>query len=553
MKRRAVWVASVALALALSAAVPAAVAAPAAPAELREPARPDIAPPGYEQTASSVTRTAAAQPAVRAARAAHRPAYSRAYLSGPRRWQVSFYVPPQKGAGTRSEQIAQVIVDDRTGRVLETWTGPQVEWTMARGIPGQFGRAVNAPWVWIGLCVLFALPFLRRPVRLLHLDLAVLLGFSVSYAFFGTGNLDVSVPSAYPLLAYLLGRMLWLAFRPPVAREDMRLAVPAGFLLLGLVFLIGFRLVLNVTNGNVIDVGYAGVIGGDRLLHGEALYGAFPADNEFGDTYGPLAYAAYVPFVLLFGWGGSWDDLPAAHGAAVAFDVACLCGMWLAGRRIGGSTLGLLLAYLWAACPFTLLVANSGANDALVAALVLAAFVCLDRPAARGATITLAGLTKFAPLALAPLFVAYRGGRVRSIAAAAIAGVLVLAPVALGPGGLERFWDRTLGFQAGRSSPFSIWGLYGGLDALQVALTVAAAALAVAVAFVPRQRDQITIAALGAGVLIAVQLTVTHWFYLYVVWFLPLLLIALLGRAEVTAPDAGSARSTRPGRPVHSG
>ena len=85
---------------------------------------------------------------------------------------------------------------------------------MARGHPGQFGRAVNAPWVWIGLCIVFVAPFLRRPLRMLHLDLAVLLAFSVSYAFFGAANLDVSVPSAYPLLGYLLARMLWVAFRP---------------------------------------------------------------------------------------------------------------------------------------------------------------------------------------------------------------------------------------------------------------------------------------------------------------------------------------------------
>ena len=48
-------------------------------------------------------------------------------------------------------------------------------------------------------------------------------------------------------------------------------------------------------------------------------------------------------------------------------------------------------------------------------------------------------------------------------------------------------------------------------------------------------------AALGAAVLIALQLTMTHWFYLYLVWFLPLLLIALL-----TPAAAGSARSPSP-------
>ena len=221
-------------------------------------------------------------------------------------------------------------------------------------------------------------------------------------------------------------------------------------------------------------------------------------------------------------------------------------------RRLGGRTLGLLLAYLWAACPFTLLVVNSGANDALVGALVLGAFLCLGRPAARGALATAAGMAKFAPLALVPLFVTYGRGRLVSLLAAAATGVLALAPVAVGPG-LGRFWDRTLGFQSERTSPFSIWGLYGGLDALQAVLTVAAAALALAVAFVPRRRDEITVAALGAAVLVALQLTVTHWFYLYLVWFLPLLLIALIGRPGVTAPGEAPARSTERRVPVHSG
>ena len=119
------------------------------------------------------------------------------------------------------------------------------------------------------------------------------------------------------------------------------------------------------------------------------------------------------------------------------------------------------------------------------------------------------------------------------------------------PAGLARFWDRTLGFQAGRDSPFSIWGLYDGLDAIQAVVTVAAAALAVAVAFVPRRRDELTVAALGAAVLIALQLAVTHWFYLYIVWFLPFLLIALLGasRRHGSGRSTGSIAVARPSGP----
>ena len=89
-------------------------------------------------------------------------------------------------------------------------------------------------------------------------------------------------------------------------------------------FLVGFRIGLNLTDSNVIDVGYAGVIGADRLADGDPLYGGWPKDNEHGDTYGPVTYATYLPFEQLFPWSGVWDDLPAAHGAAIVFDLLTL-------------------------------------------------------------------------------------------------------------------------------------------------------------------------------------------------------------------------------------
>ena len=58
------------------------------------------------------------------------------------------------------------------------------------------------------------------------------------------------------------------------------------------------------TSSNVIDVGYAGVIGADRIADGTRLYGTFPKDNEHGDTYGPVNYVAYVPFEQIWPWSG---------------------------------------------------------------------------------------------------------------------------------------------------------------------------------------------------------------------------------------------------------
>ena len=107
--------------------------------------------------------------------------------------------------------------------------------------------------------------------------------------------------------------------------------MPVTWLAVGAIFLVGFRVGLNVTNSNVIDVGYAGVIGADKLIHGQPLYGHWPTDNANGDTYGPVNYYAYVPFRAIFGWSGTWDDLPAAHAAAIAFDLLTLLGLFLLG------------------------------------------------------------------------------------------------------------------------------------------------------------------------------------------------------------------------------
>ena len=534
--------------------------------EQRTPPSYDSPPPGWESSAREIVAVADAQPGVRRALSVQPRTYVRAYLKARRHWQVSYFAVPS-APGARTREIAQVLIRDADSRVVETWTGFRVAWPMARGYPGAFGRALNTPWIWLGLCAAFALPFLRPPLRLLHLDLAVLLSLSVSYAFFTAGAVEASVPLAVPPLAYLLARTLGIARArgrgdAGAAAAAPPLTLPEGGLLLGVVALLAFRLVLNATNSTVIDVGYAGVIGADRLMSGGGLYGTFPPENAHGDTYGPVAYYAYVPWELLAPWSGRWDDLPAAHAAAAAFDVAAAATCWALGRRTGGSRHGLLLAYLWLAFPFTLLALNTNANDSLTAALVGLLMLSLARPLPRGGALALAGLAKFAPLALGPLVATHPRGRAgggqrgrldwraaaQTSGAFLAAAAVLLAPVLVldGPAVVA---ERTLGFQAGRSSPFSPWGLYG-FDAGRLVAGVVAVALALAVAFVPRRRDVVSACALAAAVLIAVQLALGHWFYTYVVWFVPPLWVALLAPPGVVplSPRRAAAptRSTRP-------
>jgi len=481
-------------------------------------------------TGARVQRIAARAPKIVDELRRHPRAVPYEYTKGPGRWQVSWF-----SAGRSPKELAQVYVDDASGRVTEAWTGFQVAWTMARGYSGAFGERVNAWYVWIPMCLLFVAPFLpwRRRPTLLHLDLAVLLAFSISLAFFNQAEIGISVPLVPPLLLYLLVRMLLLGLGRGRAREPLRLIVPASWLAVAIVFLVGFRIGLNVTNSNVIDVGYAGVIGADKIVHDKPPYGGWPHDNANGDTYGPANYLAYVPFRLLFGWSGRWDDLPAAHAAAIMFDLLTLVGVFLLGRRARGPTTGIVMAYSWAAYPFTLYALSSDSNDALVALLIVVSFLLARSAPARGAAAAWAGLTKFAPLALAPLLLRGTGNRPRKrslaafVVAYALAGTVVMLPVLLHHD-LGAFWRDSISYQAGRGSPFSIWGLWGGLGPEQHLVQGASAALALAVAFVPRRRGLGEVAALGAAVLIALELGISHWFYLYIPWFFPPVMLALL-------------------------
>lgn len=490
----------------------------------------DVPPRGYLRSAAQVRRIAARDPRIVDELRRHPRAILYEYTKGPGRWQVSWFSP-----GRNPKELAQVYVNDASGRVTEAWTGFQVTWTMARGYPGAFGRRIDAWYLWIPMCLLFAAPFLpwRRRPTLLHLDLAVLLGFSISLAFFNHAEIGISVPLAYPFLLYLLIRMLLLAFGRGRPREPLRMIVPVSWLAVAVVFLVGFRIGLNVSDSNVIDVGYAGVIGADKIVHGKPLYGGWPRDNANGDTYGPVNYLAYVPFRQVFGWSGRWDDLPAAHAAAIFFDLLTLLGLFLLGRRVRGPTTGIVLAYAWAAYPFTLFALASDSNDTLVALLIVVALLVSSSAPARGAAAAWAGLTKFAPLALAPLFLRGTGPRPHKHSIAAYvgaygaAGALVMLPVLLRHN-LGVFWDDTISYQSSRGSPFSVWGLWGGLGLAQHLVQGAAAGLALAVAFVPRRRELTELAALGAAVLIALQLGISHWFYLYIPWFFPLVILALV-------------------------
>jgi len=238
---------------------------------------------------------------------------------------------------------------------------------------------------------------------------------------------------------------------------------------------------------------------------------------------------------------------------------------------VRGPTHGIALAYAWVSYPFTLFALECNSNDALVAVLVLAALLaaCYRADAAagaRGALAALAGLTKFAPLALAPLLALHVPRTSRAVVPSArtarsllrgralfVVGFALAAAASLTAAfahdSLTTIFARSVTYQAQRESPFSIWGLYSGLGALQDAVQLGSILLALGLALTRRARDAAGLAAACAAVLIAIQLGITHWFYLYIPWFFGLVMLALLAQLSVPSSSArggasGFAQST---------
>ena len=473
-------------------------------------------------------------------------------------------------------EIAQGTVDDATGVVTEAWTGPQVAWGMARGSPGAFGgTTINDPWVWGAFMAAFLIGLAdwRRPLSLRNLDLLFLLSPTASLWFFNHGDIFTADPLIYPALVWVVLRCIRIGRTGEGTRG--RPVWPVWVLLAATVFLAGFRIGLNVEASNVIDVGYSGVIGAERIWAGQAPWGNFPVEddrtpcgpadasgeirdriqadgrcesaNPLGDTYGPVAYESYLPGFWIFGWSGKWDSLPAAHFTSIAFDLLTMLGLFLVGRRFGGARLAATLAFAWAAYPFTQYASNSNTNDVLMPCFLVWGFLVCTSDAGRGVFSALSGWTKFASLIVVPLWLTYpdRRPKLRYVLGFVIATLAAFSVVLLEPDPLHElavFWHRTIGWQAGRDAPFSLWdwrqyharGL-PDLHVVQRILQVALVAGALLAALFPRRKNPLQLAALTAALLAGFEIVLTYWLYTYIPWFYAFAAIALLAPAVAVA------------------
>jgi hypothetical protein len=394
-------------------------------------------------------------------------------------------------------------------------------------------------------CFVLGLLDWRRPWRVEHLDLLALAGFIPVAMLLSDDASQAGLWLAAVCLGWLFCRMLGAALGTwPM--PELRPSIGSRWLGAAIVILLLVR-IASVTKGNISDVGQASSLGAWRLLHGLHLYGALSWPGPDGlriyrpDSYGPFAYYAYLPFAAVF------PPAPAQLATllpAVCFDALTLAGLYTLGRRLGGRPLAQAFMFAYLLYPFPLLSLMAETNDALIAALcVWAIVVATDRPAARGLLMAAAVLTKFLPALLALQFLGIRTGRSRYAVTliASLAAMLAWPLITSGP---AQFLDSTVGYQLiqrGGGTQFSIWTSMPHVAVVARPVLAAALVLLALTPMVrPPVRDPRQHAALAAALLIGAQLLLGYWFYSYLTWCYPLLIIAVIQpRSAASAHPAG--------------
>jgi Glycosyltransferase family 87 len=429
-------------------------------------------------------------------------------------------------------------------------------WFTPEVVGGQFTLHPLLIAVPSAACFVLGLLDWRDPWRVEHLDLLALAGFFPVAMLLSDDLARAGLWLAAVCLGWLFVRLAGACLgKWPMPR--LRPSISSRWLPAAIGILILVRLG-SIAAGNILDVGQASSLGAWRLLHGLHLYGAlsWPGPGGFRiyrpDSYGPFAYYAYIPFVAIF------PPAPAPIATllpAACFDALTLAGLYKLGGRLGGRPLAQAFTFAYLLYPFTDLSLTAETNDALIAALCVWTIVAAQRPVIRGLLIAAATLTKFVPVLLAFQFLAPKRGRSAYVLTlvASLAGMLAWPLLTSGP---SQFFDSTFGYQLmqrGGGIQLSIWTYLPHVVTLTRPLLAAGLVLlATAPMWRPGAQDTRQQAALAAALLIGAQLLLGYWFYNYLIWFYPLLVIAVIQPPGSTRPPrrsspVGIASATSPG------
>lgn len=253
------------------------------------------------------------------------------------------------------------------------------------------------------------------------------------------------------------------------------------------------------------------------------------SSEEVLATTGPAAPLMTAPFKLVFA------EL-AARILAIFAHVAVITGLWFVGRNLfGDKGIGLAMATLYMLLPCTAY--NVGEfNHVLPAALITWAFVAFRKPVVSGVLLGLACGTMLFPVFLLPIWAAFYGRKRAGRFVLALMGVAVvlLASLAFTSIDSDSFFQKTIGtinvpLAVLSNQEFSP-GFWKEADYVSPYRWPVMAAYFFMVAFMtiwPRRRNIEVLLAQSAAAIIGTQLWYTQKGGVYLLWYVPLLLMVI--------------------------
>jgi hypothetical protein len=226
----------------------------------------------------------------------------------------------------------------------------------------------------------------------------------------------------------------------------------------------------------------------------------------------------------------------AARILTILAHLAVIIGLWFVGRNLfADRNLGLAMATLYLLLPCTAY--NVGEfNHVLPAALIVWAFVCFRKPVVTGVLLGLASGTMFFPMFLLPIWAAFYGrrGAGRFVLALCCVAMVLLASLAMTSIDSNSFVRKTIGTInvvllafSGQQATTGFWPDLDYLSAYRLPVMVAYFVMVIVMTIWPKSRTVEVLLAQSTAAVVGTQLWYTQKGGVYLLWYLPLMLMVV--------------------------
>lgn len=394
-----------------------------------------------------------------------------------------------------------------------------------------------------------------------NLDILLLLSISPGLLLVRTGNGETVIILGYVWLfsvsGLLLCRMLYdgLIVRRPRLEQNMNAAGMTFLCAATFVILTGKLLteslppstIESVRKGNELFGGESpGTVTTPSAADAQASHttsGAAPVASPDAAEPGPgaslvTAAGAQLSKVVAPRDAGkppsrTTVDKLTAHMIAISAHLAVILGLTLVGRNLFGDLeLGFAMSTLYMLLPCTAFDVGK-INHVLPSAFVVWSIVAYRRPFVSGVLLGLACAMMFFPVFLLPLWIAFYGrrGGLRFGAAVVMTTLVLATCLAVMSNNTVSFWRELLGFvhlpdlkgQFGASDS----GFWKDKDFYRIPVFVAYLAMLTALTIWPGRKSMSHVITHSAAIVIGTQFWYPQQGGVYVLWYLPLLLMVL--------------------------